>query len=212
VSRAFRLPTYTDLYYHDPANVGSPDLRPEKAWNYEGGLDLHLTDRLKATGTVFHRRDQDLIDYVRYSPTDIYRATNFQRLHFTGVETGVEWQPRKGQLVSIQYTGMSGQRAVAEGAISKYVFNYPIHNGVVTWQGTLGGEIVARTRIGVTERYARDPYAIWDISAARARGRIRPFVQLSNITATTYEEVVGVAMPKRTVIGGVELRVWGETR
>ncbi len=212
VSRAFRLPTYTDLYYHDPSNVGSPDLRPEKAWNYEAGLDLHLTDRLKATATVFHRRDQDLIDYVRYSPTDIYRATNFQRLHFTGVETGVEWQPRKGQLVSIQYTGMSGQRAVAEGAISKYVFNYPIHNGVVTWQGTLGGEIVARTRIGVTERYARDPYAIWDISAARARGRIRPFVQLSNIAATTYEEVIGVAMPKRTVIGGVELRVWGQTR
>ena len=25
VSRAFRLPTYTDLYYHDPANVGSPN-------------------------------------------------------------------------------------------------------------------------------------------------------------------------------------------
>jgi iron complex outermembrane receptor protein len=28
-SRAFRVPSYTDLYYHDPANLGSPSLRPE---------------------------------------------------------------------------------------------------------------------------------------------------------------------------------------
>ena len=40
VNRAFRLPNYTDLYYHDPANIGNPNLRPEHAMNYEGGLDF----------------------------------------------------------------------------------------------------------------------------------------------------------------------------
>ena len=211
VSRAFRLPTYTDLYYHDPANAGSPNLRPEKAWNYEGGVDWHLGARFKASATLFHRRDTDLIDYVRSSPTDIYRATNFQHLKFTGFETGIEWQPRAGHQLSIQYSGLSGQRDVVQGAISKYVFNYPIHNGVVTWQGTLGRKIVARMRLGVTERYSRDPYAIWDASVARSRGRVRPFLQFSNLTAVTYQEVVGVVMPRRTVIGGVELRVYGDS-
>ncbi len=66
-------------------------------------------------------------------------------------------------------------------------------------------------RIGVTQRYARDPYAIWDVSAARARGRVRPFLQFSNLTSTVYQEIVGVAMPKRTVIGGLELRAWGDS-
>ncbi|HEY2018011.1 MAG TPA: TonB-dependent receptor, partial [Bryobacteraceae bacterium] len=37
-SRAFRVPSYTDLYYHDPGNMGSPNLRPERAWTYEGGV------------------------------------------------------------------------------------------------------------------------------------------------------------------------------
>lgn len=37
VSRAFRLPTYTDLYYSDPANLGNPLLKPESAWSFEGG-------------------------------------------------------------------------------------------------------------------------------------------------------------------------------
>ena len=46
-SRAFRVPTYTDLYYHDPANLGSPTLRPERAWTFEAGVDWAPT-----TGSV----------------------------------------------------------------------------------------------------------------------------------------------------------------
>ena len=85
-SRAFRLPSFTDLYYHDPANVGSPDLRPESAWNYETGIDWNPSRRVRGELTLFHRRERDGIDYVRMSANDIWRATNFQRLHFTGVE------------------------------------------------------------------------------------------------------------------------------
>jgi outer membrane cobalamin receptor len=31
-SRSFRVPTYTDLYYHDPGNLGSPNRLPEHGW------------------------------------------------------------------------------------------------------------------------------------------------------------------------------------
>src|SRR5207247_2055189 len=30
-SRAFRLPTFTELYYSDPADLGNPNLKPESA-------------------------------------------------------------------------------------------------------------------------------------------------------------------------------------
>ena len=89
VSHAFRLPTFTDLYYHDPANLGSPDLRPEKAWSAEGGLDWSPSRRVRAEGTFFQRRERDGIDYVRGSPADIWRATNFERLRFDGVESSI---------------------------------------------------------------------------------------------------------------------------
>jgi outer membrane receptor protein involved in Fe transport len=36
-SRGFRLPTYTDLYYSDPANRGNPSLKPESGWDFEFG-------------------------------------------------------------------------------------------------------------------------------------------------------------------------------
>ena len=49
---------------------------------------------------------------------------------------------------------------------SKYVFNYPVHSGVFTWQGALAHSLIARTRVGALERYQRDPYATWDLYAA----------------------------------------------
>lgn len=207
---AFRMPTYTDLYYHDPANQGSPDLRPEKAWSYDGGMDIYAADgKVRADLTVFHRRERDGIDYVRLSPGDIWRATNFERLNFTGIETSLAVRLRRSQSVEVRYTGLHGSRDFRSGVESKYVFNYPSHNASATWEGWLPGGWLGRVRTSVLDRRARETYAIWDASLARARSRLRPFIQLSNITGTSYQEVPGVRMPGRTITGGVELVLAG---
>ena len=44
-SRAFRVPSYTELYYSDPSDFGNPNLRPESAWTYEGGADWQPISR-----------------------------------------------------------------------------------------------------------------------------------------------------------------------
>jgi iron complex outermembrane receptor protein len=207
-SRAFRVPTYTDLYYHDPANLGSPDLRPERAWSYEGGVDYYPTQRVSASLTVFQRRERDGIDYVRRSLNDIWRATNFQRLEFTGAEASVRFAPRRGQQIDLRYSGLHGAQDAVAGVYSKYVFNYPTNAAVAAWTGSMGG-VIARTRIGVVQRLAREPYALWDVSAGYGRGRVRPFLQLANVTSTSYQEILGVDMPGRSVVGGIEIVVFG---
>ena len=207
-SRAFRLPSFTDLYYHDPSTVGSPDLRPEKAWNYEGGLEWSPGRRFRADATVFQRREQDVIDYIRSSPVDVWRATNFQRLNFTGVEGGFAWQTASGQVIEARYTAMRGAQDVIAGIQSRYVFNYPSQNAVLAYTGSLPGGFVARTKAGGLKRYGRSPYALWDASVAYTRGRARPFLQFANLTNTQYQEIVGVPMPGRMVIGGLELVVF----
>jgi iron complex outermembrane receptor protein len=208
ISRAFRLPSYTDLYYHDPANVGSPNLRPEKAWTYEGGIDWTILPKLKAEVTIFRRNETDGIDYVRYSAADIWRATNFQHLSFTGIEASLKRELRAGSLIELQYTGLRGAQDALAGALSKYAFNYPIHSGVVGWQGFLPGRILARARAGVMERYGRDPYGLVDLYVASTRGRFHPFIQLTNVTDTAYQEIFGVSMPGRAILGGVEFTVF----
>jgi hypothetical protein len=201
---AFRVPTYTDLYYHDPANLGNPDLLPERAWSYEGGLDLFPSPDIRAEITVFHRREENGIDYVRRSPTDVWRATNIHRLRFTGVEAALatRWGLR------LSYTGLHGAQRALESVESRYVFNYPSHSAVAGWLKSARGW-VARARIGALVRRGRSPYAVVDLYGARAAGRLRPFLQLTNLAGTRYEEIPGVAMPGRAVVGGVEISIFG---
>ena len=205
VSRAFRLPTYTDLYYNDPANLGNPLLKPESAWDYEGGLEWKRGGRLSAQLTVFQRRDHNDIDYVKAAISAPWQATNVQNLVFTGAEATVGWRIFSAQLVQLGYTGLHGSTQLPPGLISKYVFNYPSNNAVVSWLGQFRKAVAARTRLGITQRVGQDPYAVWDLAISRARGRIRPYLQVSNITNTGYQEIPGVVMPGRSIAGGAEL-------
>jgi iron complex outermembrane receptor protein len=203
-SSAFRLPTYTDLFYKDPANVGNPNLKPESAWNYEGGLQWNHGGRLRGEITVFHLREQNVIDYVQFFPGDLYHAANIQRLNFTGLETSVDLQIADGHRLTIGYTGLHGAQQALNGLTSRYVFNYPINNAIVGWQGKLPHTFVARTRVGVTERFDRNPYAVWDIDLGRQFGSVGASLSFSNLTDTQYQEIKGVTMPGRALIFALE--------
>jgi len=204
VSRAFRLPSYTDLYYHDPANLGNPNLRPERAWDYEGGLLWNPGGRLKTELTIFERLDRDVIDYVRTSSSSPYMAENLQKLNFTGVEASVEMRMRDDAHLEISYTVVHGVQEALNGVQAKYAFSYPKQDAVVAWRGRLPGKFIARTRIGVIDRYASDPYGLWDAAVAREFTHVAAHLGLSNITDAAYEEIPGVIMPGRSLVFGLD--------
>jgi iron complex outermembrane recepter protein len=212
-SRAFRLPTYTDLYYSDPANLGDPSLKPETAWSYEGGLVWDQGGRYRAEVTVFERREKNDIDYVRSASSNgPYQATNIQSLNFTGVETSFQIRLPRDQRVEFSYTGLYGAQQSLKGIQSRYIFNYPVGDAVVAWQGTLPGKLVARSRIGLTSRYSGDPYGVWDADVGREFQHVAAHLSFSNLSDTQYEEVQGVIMPGRSVIFGIDLYLRKTTR
>lgn len=210
-SRAFRLPSYTDIYYSSPSTLGNTNLKPESATSYEGGLDGYLKSDLHASVTVFQRRDSNVIDYVEPAGSTIFQAQNLPQLHFTGVEASMVWDPRPSQHFSVSFAALHGQFASPQNIVTEYTFAYPVHDAVLEWRGAIAKHVIGRTRIGVINRPGSDAYAVWDASAAYSTGRVRPFLQLTNITSTVYQEIPLVAEPKRGVIGGVELYLFGAT-
>jgi iron complex outermembrane receptor protein len=204
VSRSFRVPSMTDLYYHDPTTLGSPNLLPESAWSTEVGLDWHASSRVTGELTAFDRWEHNVIDYTRHSSTDIWQAANIQRLHFRGVEAALKTKVKRSQELDLRYTAVRGFRDQLGDLQTLYVFNYPVDSGVVSWQASLPHGLEARSRLGILKRYGRDPYGLWDFYLARGAGRIHPFLQLTNLTNTSYQEVVGVPMPGRAIVAGVE--------
>ncbi len=95
------------------------------------------------------------------------------------------------------------------GDQSKYLFNYPVNEAVAAWQILSERGFIARTRVGVLNRYRQDAYALWDVNVGWTRSRFHPYLQLANVTDTHYQEVSGVDMPGRSVMVGLEVWAWG---
>jgi iron complex outermembrane receptor protein len=125
-------------------------------------------------------------------------------LNFTGAKVSLKYYG-----FALSYTALHGAFNATEAQIldSRYTAYYPSHEAVVSWEGMVKGGILLRARLGALQRFNQDPYALLDFYAAYTRHRIHPFLQLTNITDTVYQEVAGVAMPKRAVLGGVEFRL-----
>jgi iron complex outermembrane receptor protein len=213
VSRAFRIPTYTDLYHSDPFNSGNPNLKPESGWSYEGGVAWNPGGRWKGEATVFHSQQSNVIDYVRpnppTNPKDPYVAANLERLNFTGFEGSLRARLPHNQQISVSYTAIHGVQGSPQGLNARYTSNYPTHRAVVGWLGDLPGHIQARSQIGVDQRYGADPYAVWDAALTREFwGRVRANLVFSNLSSTRYEEIANVSMPGRSVVFGLDLLLW----
>lgn len=205
LSHGFRLPDYTQLYYHDPSHVANAALKPEQSWSGEGGLQLFLASTVTLEATVFQHRDRDVIDYVRPAGSAAaYQAANLQRLNFTGAELQLRWQPTRQQRIKLAYVGTHGSTPRAPGEQFLYAYNFPVHRGVASWWATLPGGADSRLRLEAVARYNQEAYALLDWSLARQFARWKPYVQLTNLADVKYKEVVGVPMPGRGFLAGME--------
>jgi len=223
----FRLPTYTDLYYSDPVTIGNPNLKPESAWSGEAGADWTPTNRLSLTATGFYSRQHNTIDYLRYltttppansvlpatCPTDTWCAINLSGLHFAGVESSAKWIPAKGHTVQFAWTEVIGTQPPLNGLQSEYALNYPVENLRATWTAALKHSLTVTNSVALTKPYQQpgnppwnaSPYPVWNAAVTRDAGKLRPYLRLANLSNTGYQEINGVAMPGRSITGGVSL-------
>jgi outer membrane receptor protein involved in Fe transport len=156
------------------------------------------------SATVFHRRDRDIIDWVRNSTAERWQTANVRRLDTTGLELGARRLIGKTGSVDAQYTWLdSGADPVA--LLSKYVLDYATRRAVLSTVLPLGEKSTLGGRIGYTRRADGRTYTLADARLARTFGRLRIFVEGYNLLDEEYQEVRGVDMPGRSVRAGLEI-------
>jgi iron complex outermembrane receptor protein len=209
VGHAFRVPSYTELYYRDPSNVGNPNLQPERAWTYEAGLDWWGPRGSSLALTWFERRERETIDFVRPAGALIWEARNFHRLNFHGGEA--EWRQRWRQgEIGVSYTILRASRQLTPGVASRYVFNFPRSSFATSGQWVLGRRAVVRTRVGAFNRSWHGTRGLWDVMLTGQGRRIQPFFQVANLLNQYYEAFPGLAQPGRWIRGGVQFSLLPE--
>lgn len=124
IGSSFRVPSFTELYYQDPANKGDSLLEPENSWEYEISI-LKLFKNFRTQFTIFLRKTAGDIDWVKKGDETIWCARNIGETEFYGGEYALElpllyWLEIKNSLSYIQ-----ADKRLPEGYQSKYLLQIP---------------------------------------------------------------------------------------
>lgn len=203
VAHAFRIPTFTELYYHDPANLGTPTLTAERGWSADGGLDWRR-GAWTLSVSPFARWDQDVIDWIKSQPQDLWRSTNVRDVSTTGVETAVMYRWQTG-FVRGFYTGLSVDAPTLD-VLSKYVLEYARTSTGVSASLPLGAGWRATSTIDHRHRRDGQSYELVQARVSKSIARVELFVLGTNLLNEQYHEVAGVEMPGRWGMAGVAIR------
>jgi iron complex outermembrane receptor protein len=196
--RAFRVPTFTERYYSDPANLASPDVVPETAWAGEGGADAFLGNGRLVQATVFGRADSDVIDWLRPTAADRWRTYNVRDVATRGVELSVRKQLPRQAFVQAAYTALD-LNAPTVTQLSKYLLDYAPHSLIAAASIPMPGDVRLAPRVEYRHRTRSSGTSDFVVLDARVARRLGPLLDLAidgtNLLDRAYQEIGGVEMP-----------------
>jgi len=202
VGRSFRVPTFTELYYESPANMGNMDLEPEKTWSYEIGAD-YKNHYFTTAGAVFLRDGKDMIDWAKDSLEAPWRVMNVANTETYGVElegsVNVSRIIRQTAVQSIGlYYGYTDAHRTTGNYESKYLLDFMRHqmNASVNIKWT---ELLSQSFYFRYARRRSQPtgYHTIDTRWTLTHGAYRLYFEAANMFNKSYSEIGTIPGPGR---------------
>jgi len=202
----YRIPTYTDLFYSDPATVGNPDLEPEEAFAQEVGLK-YFTPKFSASLAVFNRDANNLIDYIRPNVSDgIFTATNITEVNTKGLEFDTAYSFKVKdftQTFAIGYAFLDDDILDQNEDLSRYSLNTLKHQYTTRLSTQLFKNIRQNLVYKYAERTTGQTYNVWDASLVMRLKTLEFSLTASNIFNAEYIESGFVPMPPSNLLFGM---------
>ena len=210
VGRSFRIPTYTDLYYEGPNNVGNDGLQPEDAVTYEGGVK-YFGKTVWGQASYFRRDASQLIDWVRLNEEDLWQSRNFYDVNVQGIEAGINFDFSRGEnplfrTLSFNYTYLNADLTDTEAAESRYALDILNHQLVLGADHRIWRNLRHNLRARYLERATLKDYFLLDSRVYYQTEGLNLYVEATNLTNTEYTEAGYVPMPGRWLRAGVSYR------
>lgn len=199
-----RLPTYTDLYYAGPTNIGNAALQPEKSRYAESGLKYNST-HFVLNASVFKRRITDFIDWVKNVQTDPWQPKNFGQLHTMGYTLSADYNtgkldnayPFNSLRLGLSYTNLDPtiKTIIPQAAFSEYTIE-TLRNQLM---GTVNTQFLKVWSVTVTAKYCErinyKEYTLLDAKLSYNFIHSSIYADAENLLNVSYIEAGAVPMP-----------------
>lgn len=223
LNRAYRLPTFTDLYYDGPTNTGNPDLKAETALTAETGAK-YFGKNSSFKLSFYRRSGENTIDWGRKSQEDDWKSMNLTELTVLGGSFYCEYRFKD----NLFFDKISASYAYADSDLesgeyfSNYAGDYLKHKAVFGLRHRIyknfgaSWQVRYEIREGTYTRYENSEYTEYDyrpyfLAALKLywdNDLIRFSLNADNLTNTDYTEIGGVPMPGRWFYAGVSLKLF----
>jgi vitamin B12 transporter len=224
-NRAGRLPTFTDLYYDGPTNIGNIDLQPEHALSYEAGLK-YFNNGVNFTINGFRRDGKNTIDWVRSADTLQWQPQNITELTTYGFEFAGSYQLANNSYlkrISLAYAYLQTDKLPSDFE-SRYALDYLKHKLVFSLHHKIIGRLAAHWKFRYEDRNEQfapyeassnsylesidyDPYGLIDVKVYWANQKLTVYIDISNLTDTDYVDFGNIKMPGIWVKAGVKVNM-----
>lgn len=194
VSKGFRIPTFTDLYYSSPTEIGNPNLVPESAISSELGYRFQ-NEKVLAKVSGFIRNTNNGIDWLKEMPESPWKAENVGKIHLKGFETEFRQQLFSFLNYRLGYTYLDNQYKNEE--LSRYALQNLRHQFVaqidVKFLKFFSNQLIYK----YSERVNLGSYNILDEQINFRHKDLNFYVLITNLINTKYVETNLVPMPGR---------------
>ena len=201
VGRVFRAPSFTELYYHSPADIGNPSLKPEYGWSIETGFCWGDRERCVET-TFFWRDERNEIEWITWKMGDPWEAVNIGQIHISGISVSLDWTFGKWLSMQCRYTGMKRENENKMDYFAKYAYRVLKHHFVTTGFVQLPWRMKQSLVLNLKQRYGFPFYLLLDSKCTFQWKQFTFFLQWTNILDTKYEEIPDVPMAGRCMMVG----------
>ena len=196
-AKTYRLPSMTELYYLTASNIGDPDLKEEHAEQV-----TVIAESRGMTATFFRRHADDLIDWIRFNPTDPWQATNIGELTTTGA--GLAYQTAWGKGLARFFAEYITSDAGETPYQSKYALRYVERRVGFTGTASIGGGFGLEYGIEALKRHGwSDTPVIADLFVVWHKNNVEVRAGGTNLFDEIYEDVPGADAPGRWLSAGM---------
>ncbi len=231
INKSLRMPTFTELFYTGPVNIGNENLKPEEAVTYEGG-GRYLAGFMENKLSVFYRKSSNLIDWGRMDSTEIYVTRNLSDMNSVGVEFATTVDMQKliqnqnfFQSVEFGYNFICQDKESLPGYESVYVMDYlkqklhlSIKNRLISklssdisllYQERNGTYTVyvldEGTFVGSQKEY--EPFVTVDMRLQWLADKYMVYLDINNVFNKKYFDIGNVLQPGIWVKAGIKIDI-----
>lgn len=209
IGYTYRVPTYTDLFYTSPTTIGNENLKPEKAFTKEIGLD-YTKGNFNFIFTLYNRDASDVIDYVKNVESAPWEAFNIREINTKGYELGLTYNFYVASFlnhsIKIGYSNIKDDLKQTDFNFSRYSLN-SLKNHLTT---SYSFEIKKNLKSSIIYKYAErnfgEDYSVMDIKVSYTLKKYNLYITANNLFDTIYSETNLVEMPGRNVLLGLNVK------